>query len=285
MGFLKRHYEKIILSIVLLGLAGAAGYLTIKVNKVKSELKSEREQVASGGATQSYDLASTLEQKLTIVSNPPPVQIDGEHRLFNPVLWKETAGGKRFPVREGNEAGVGALKASNVKPLFFTIAFDKPVGSNPERMRYSFKFHQQDVVDKRGRTPRPSSKYAGIDGKLGEWPFGEQTVNMYLKSTEGDPLSPTAFIIGMRDADNQDMADTITLAADTPYEEVRSRLVDLNYAAAGVNFEAKRVGDQISVDGEAYNIVAISETLVVVSAVRNNKRYEIPIESNTDPVP
>ena len=285
MGFIKRHYEKIILSIVLVGLAAAAALLTVKVNKVKSELKKEKEGVQSGGATESYTTAQDLETKLTIVSNPPPVQIDGEHRLFNPVLWKETASGVRFPVREGSEAGVGALTVTSVKPLFFTITFDKPVGSNPERMRYAFKFHQQDAVSKRGRPPRPVGKYAGIDGKLGEWPFGDLTVNMYLKSVEGDAVNPTGFVIGMRDADDQDMTDTISLSVDAPYQEVRARLVDLRYDPAETDFKGKREGDQITVEGEAYNIVAISETLVVVSAERNDKRYEIPIDSNTATVP
>lgn len=285
MGFLKRHYEKIILSIVLLGLAGAAGYLTVKVNKVKAELKKDFDGPSGGGATLTYTNAAGMERKLTIVSNPPPVNIDGEHRLFNPVLWKQTASGKLIRVRTGSEAGVGALKVTGVKPLFFTITFDKPSGSNPERMRYAFKFHQQDKLDNRGRTPRPVSKYAGIDGKLGEWPFGEQTVNMYLKSIEGDPLSPDSFLIGMRDTDNQDMTETITVTPAAPFEEIRTRLVDLSYEQANTDFKGLREGDQLTVEGEVYNIVAISETLVVVSAERNNKRHEIPIDSNTAPVP
>jgi hypothetical protein len=285
MGFLKRHYEKIILSIVLIGLAAAAGLLTVKVNKVKKELQADFEAGSSGGSSVNYDVAAGLESRLSVISNPPPTQIDGEHRLFNPVLWKETAAGLRFPVREGSEAGVGALTVTGIKPLLFTISFDKPVGNNPERMRYSFKFHQQDAVSKRGRPPRPVGKYAGIDGKLGEWPYGEQTVEMYLKGVEGDPVSPTGFVLGMRDTDGQDMVDTIALAVDAPYEDVRSHLVDLRYDVADTDFKAKREGDEITLEGERYNIVAISETLVVLSAVRNGKRYEIPIDSNTAPVP
>ncbi len=286
MGFIKRHYEKILLSLVLLGLAAAAAWLTVKVGAVKKELGEEKQKLnLPGGAPENFTSAQELVQTLTLVSNPPPVELDGPHLLFNPVLWKQRPDGTIFPIRTGSEAGVGALKVTAVKPLSFTIKFDKASGSSPDRMRYAFDFHEQDAVDNRGRPAKPKKKYASVGGKLGDWPFGEATVAMELKEAQGDPLAPTGFVFGLKDADGQDMTETISFTVDAPYEEVRQHLIDLQYEPTNTDFKDQREGDKITLDGESYNIVAISEVQIVLSAERNRKRYVIPIESASGTVP
>lgn len=286
MGFIKRHYEKIILSLVLLGLAGAAGWLTVKVSGEKKKLREEMQQMdPPTGASVSYEEAEKFVESLGIVSNPPPVEIEGPHMLFNPVLWKQAADGTLIKVATGSEAGIGAVSVTGLKALSFTIEFSKSSGSSPDRMRYALKFHEQDAVDKRGKQAKPKTKYASLNGDFGEWPFEEQRVEMILKEVQGDPMSPTGFVIGMKDANDQDLAETITLAVDTPYSEVREHLVDLRYDAADTDYKDKRRGEKITVDGESYNIVAISEVQVVLSAERNGKRYTIPIQPESDPVP
>ena len=42
MEFLKRHYEKVLLSLVLLGLATVAAMLPLKIRKEREELESKR---------------------------------------------------------------------------------------------------------------------------------------------------------------------------------------------------------------------------------------------------
>ena len=164
MGFIKRHYEKIILSLVLLGLAGAAGWLTVKVNGEKKKLRDEMKQMdPPTGASVSFDDASKFKETLSIVSNPPPVKIEGPHMLFNPVLWKQAADGKLIPLKTGSEAGVGALAVSALNNLSFTIEFSKASGSSPDRMRYALKFHEQDAVDSKGRQAKAKTKYASLN--------------------------------------------------------------------------------------------------------------------------
>ena len=108
---------------------------------------------------------------------------------------------------------------------------------------------------------------------------------MFLKEVQGDPMSPTGFVLGMKDSNDQELSETISFAVGTPYEEIREYLVDLRYEAADMDFKGQRRGDKITVDGEAYNIVAISEVQVVLSAERNGKRYTIPIQTEPDAVP
>ena len=82
----------------------------------------------------------------------------------------------------------------------------------------------------------------------------------------------------MTDANGNELSDKITFTVDAPYEEVRAHVVDLHYKHTGEEFKAKRNGDKINVDGEDYNIVAISDKQVVLSAARNEKRTVIGID-------
>lgn len=275
MGFLKRHYEKILLSLVLLALVAAAAVLTIKVSGVKQEL-SKKKKALTPSNTRAAVLNDTegFIQTLTLATNPAPIELVNPHLLFNPVIWKMKADGTLIPNKTGTNVGVGALTIVDVKPLLFTIKFDKVSGS-PGRMRYSFEFHQQDAVDRRGKAVKPKSKFASVGGKLGEWPFEDQTVEMKFEEFEGEEAAPTSFVFGMTDANGNELKEKVKFTLETPYEEVRAHIADLRYEHTGVDYKGLRKGDKINVDGEDYNIVAISDKQVVLSAARNEKRTVI----------
>lgn len=275
MGFIKRHYEKILLCLVLVVLAVAAALLTVKVNGVKQELRKKKENLTpSNTKVAPYEDAAKFAETLTLITNPPPIGLVNPHLLFNPVIWKRKADGALIPNKTGTNVGVGALSITAVRPLVFSIKYEKVTGS-PGRMRYSFEFHQQDAVDNRGRVTKPKSKYGSVGGKLGEWPFGEQTVVMTLEEVQGEEAAPTGFVLGMVDANGIELKEKITFTPDAPYEEVRARTVDLRYQHTGTDYKGLRKGDKITVDGEDYNIVAISDKQVVLSAARNEKRTVI----------
>lgn len=275
MGFIKRHYEKILLSLVLVGLAVAAALLTIQVNGVKKGLSKDKQKLTPGNTSVvTHDDAGKFLETLTLITNPPPVDLANPHLLFNPVTWKRKSDGFLIPNKTGTNVGVGALTISKVTPLVFSIKFNKATGS-PGRMRYSFEFHQQDAVDKRSRMVKPKNKYASVGGNLGEWPFGDQTVEMKLKDVQGEEGAPTSFVFGMSDANGNELKEEITFAPDAPYQEVRAHIADLRYEHTDKDYPGRRKGDRITVDGEDYNIVAISDKQVVLSAARNEKRTVI----------
>ena len=129
MEFLKKHYEKIILSVVLLGLAVVAAYLPIKVNQEK-ESENTRKQSLIGAAAKPFppvDL-STNEAVLTKVKTPIKFDISGRHNLFNPVPWVKRPNGELIKVQTGDEIGIGALEVSAINPLHLIISFDGIAG-------------------------------------------------------------------------------------------------------------------------------------------------------------
>src|SRR5262245_13866079 len=131
MEFLKKHYEKLILSVVLLGLAAVAATLPMKVNQEKQK-EDERKNSLIGAAVKPFppvDLSTNM-GVLEKVKTPIKFDIAGKHNLFNPVPWVERPNGELLKV-QGN-VGIDALQVSAIRPLNMIVSFDQviPVGTN-----------------------------------------------------------------------------------------------------------------------------------------------------------
>src|SRR5262245_25677714 len=112
MEFIKKHYEKIILSVVLLALAVAAFFLTVKVQNVKQELeeKGRRRTAAKKEPVKPIDL-TTNEAVLQRLAKPIKVEYSGEHNLANPLRWIKDKSGVPIPdVKVTGAKGLSLVK-------------------------------------------------------------------------------------------------------------------------------------------------------------------------------
>src|SRR6478672_10371945 len=94
MQFLKAHYEKIILSIVLVGLAALAALMPMRVAQER-ERQDAREAEITKRPVKEYqplDLSSNL-GVLSRLEQPARLRFSGDHNLFNPVRWQKRADG------------------------------------------------------------------------------------------------------------------------------------------------------------------------------------------------
>src|SRR6188508_3029863 len=94
MQFLKTHYEKIVLSIVLLGLAAAAAFMPMRVSQER-EKEEERQTILLPRTVkplQPIDF-TTNASSLARLDQPMRIKMGGEHNLFNPVRWQKRPDG------------------------------------------------------------------------------------------------------------------------------------------------------------------------------------------------
>src|SRR5213592_4547849 len=129
--FCRQHYEKLILSFVLLLLAAAIFYLW----KASQDEREKIRQIPIGFQRKSgkpippVNLAG-FEATIKEATNPPVLNYAGRHNLFNPVKWEQPrAGGPLVKVQTGNEVGVGAMRIVQISPVYYTIAFDRAATS------------------------------------------------------------------------------------------------------------------------------------------------------------
>jgi hypothetical protein len=265
MQFLKKHYEKIVLCIVLLALAVAAVMLSVKVSAVKRSL------VKAGKTIDSYprvplnpvDLTA-FEQSLAVHTTPPVIAMTNRHLLFNPVRWYKKPDGSIVKVATGTEIGIGALQCSAIKPLKRIISLESASGTG-DRTRFAIGVTKQGSTDRLEQ--RKKMQYASLNDK-----------NKYflLKEVRGDvPIEATLVLVWLEDESN----DELLVSKAMPNEKVTDYTVDLSYPPDNVEFKNKRVNDSITIAGENYIIIAITENQVVMSAERNQKRTIVPLRA------
>ena len=98
MDFLKKHYEKLVLSVVLLVVAVAAFWLTQKVSEVRQTLDEQLKQQVGGKkkTLKPVDLTNDI-AALKQLGSAPRLRIDGDNNLFNPIRWVRGANNSLIP--------------------------------------------------------------------------------------------------------------------------------------------------------------------------------------------
>lgn len=249
MQFLKAHYEKIILSVVLLGLAAAAALMPLRVSKER-QTEEDRQVILLPPKVkelQPIDL-STNASAVERLDHPVKFKLSGDHNLFNPVRWQKRSDGG---VIKGTDAGINALQVSAITPLHLRLSFEDVTGS-PGSEGY-----QIDVLDE-AQSPRPVPRIGRLKQKNSAFTIEE---------VRGDPANPGELLV-LIDGDKA----PVTISKNKPYDRIVGYSADLRYDPENRTWKNEKKDDEISFAGETYKVVAITRNQVVLSAKSNKKQ-------------
>src|SRR3954464_2818909 len=122
----KLHYEKIVLSLVLVPLAAAA-WTSYQESAKEEESASNFVQGVGTRKVKTVkpvDL-SGYQNALKQVQSPPPLILSGGHNVFNPVKWQKRPDGTMIKIQTGKEVGPDAMTIARLAPLYYIISLDK----------------------------------------------------------------------------------------------------------------------------------------------------------------
>jgi hypothetical protein len=256
MDFVKKHYEKIILSAVLLGVVGFLVFLPFVITHDREELKASAQTVTSPSVKPLPPV--DLSQQAAIskrVQSPAGFDFSTTNRLFNPLEWKKRPDGTLFPIKTGNEINASAAVVTKITPLYFIITLDS-VETNGLAPRYAFGVERQAAAKPALR--RKQSRYASA---------GEKNDAFTLSEVKGDPADPNELVLKLNEG-----GDVVTISRDKPYQRTDAYMADLKYDLEKKNFAGRRVGSSISFGGEDYIVVAVDADEVILSAQSNQKK-------------
>lgn len=264
MELFRKHYEKIILSIVLLLLVVAAVYLPARVQAVNRNIESVigRENPKPFTPLNIETNAAILEQSRKKLR----VKLSGtKHNLFNPVGWIKNKDGNLIKDPFYGIRGPEALIAKKIDPLYFSIEYDNIV-TNGAEIFYSF-----------GVTRQADAKKANRRRMMRRARIGEKTDIFTLKEMRGETTRPEEFVIRLL-ADNREIR--VSGEKSKPYKEIAGYTVDLIYRPDGKKFNAKRKGDTIKIAKKWCEIVVVSENEVVVKDSGTTKQTTIRVNAS-----
>jgi hypothetical protein len=257
MQFLKKHYEKILLGLVLVGLMAAAAFLPMKVGDERQGLVEKRRGIVERPIKpiEPLDL-NKYENAIKLADSEVSLDLSSTNKVFNPVRWQLSAEGRPFPNPVGRE--LDQVEIVKITPLYFRINLESAsmADSGP---RYVILVEQQASAK---ANLRRRAYYVSPGEKKD--PF------TLLPEISGPPLTPVALTLELADT-----GEKVKISKDKPYQRVDGYMVDMKYPPENKNFINRRVGDRVQISGEEYNIVAITENEVVLSARSNGKKYTI----------
>lgn len=255
MDFIKKHWEKVLLGVVLVGLVVAVASLPLKIANERTELETKRNEVLNPRVKELPSLNLTgSEAAITKTASGFTLDFSTGHRLFNPVLWQKTTDNRPLKVQSGNEVGPAAVEIVGTSPLFTTISFDSVV-TNETGARYVIGLEQQAAPKPNDRRKRQTFASAGT-----------KTEQFTLTKVVGAAENPEALMLDVVGTETP-----VRLDRSKPYSRVDGYTADLKYTPETKTWAKRRVGDKLTIAGEEYNIVAINETEVVLSAPSGKK--------------
>jgi hypothetical protein len=256
MDFLKKHYEKILLGVVLLGLAVAVGFLPFKIASEKENLERMNSNLSHPKVPPLSALDLTQPSAaLQRLAAPAAVNFSEPNKLFNPMPWQRTADGRLIP---GTKVGPGVVTLTNLTPLYLvlTLAGVTPSDLGP---RYN-------IVAERQAAPNPKDRYK----KQYYSKLNDKNDLFTLIDVQGAPDDPSKLVVQLNDT-----GEKAVITKDQPFKRVDGYMVTLNYDPEHKTWKDRRVNATFVFNFEEYKIVTINQNEVVLSATSNQKKWTI----------
>ena len=255
MDFVKKHYEKILLSVVLLGLVGALVFLPFLIISDQDTQRRMKEGIISRKVAPLPALDLTRETNVSArLQSPYKLDFSTANKLFNPVPWQRKADGTLI---KGSQAGPTAVVVTKITPLCLILTLDS-IETNEFGARYVISMERQAAVLPAQRGKR--QHYASV---------GEKNETFTIADVNGSPGNPAQLQLILQLTDTGERA---TLSKDKPFRRTDGYSVDLKYDLEGKKWQGQRIGADLKFAGDDNIIVAINQDTVILLARSNQKK-------------
>ena len=259
MDFLKKHYEKVLLGVVLLGLAVAVAFLPLKIPSEKQKLEDMRNTLINRPVKPLPNLDLALpDDMLKRMATPAMIDFSAPNKLFNPMPWQKAADGHLIKV-DATNVGPNAVTITKMTPLYLKLTLDS-VTLLDTGTRYVIGVEKEAALNPRERLK--TQKYCSLNTK---------NETFTLREVKAPPDNPTNITVVLELNDTK----RAEVSREQPFRRVDGYTVDLKYAPENKTWTSRRIGAPLSFNGQDYNIVAINENEVVLSAKSNQKNWTV----------
>jgi hypothetical protein len=255
MDFVKKHYEKILLSVVLLGLMGVLVFMLYLIPSDRQRLADIRLSIISHAVKPLDPLDLTRETNVSArLQSPYKLDFSTTNKLFNPVPWQRKADGMLI---KGSQAGPTAAVVTKITPLCLILTLDS-IETNEFGARYVISMERQAAVLPAQRGKR--QHYASV---------GEKNETFTIADVNGSPGDPAQLKLILQLTDTGERA---TLSKDKPFRRTDGYSADLKYDLEGKKWQGQRIGADLKFAGDDNIIVAINQDTVILLARSNQKK-------------
>lgn len=272
MEFLKNHYEKIILGVMLLLMATGAVVLVMEVSSVQAQLEEYRKIIVAGTDSKkppSEDLAQYT-NALASAINPPQTDFVTVHRVFNSDAWYVNTNGDLI---QGTNVGVNRLAVVQITPQHLKLWFDS-IGGTPGRESVKINAIREFMRTPQEQGKRPLSLSLTSTNTVNMLDPGSK-LQIFAREIGGTPEAPE---VKFELVEPGKEPVKLTLSKAQGYTNVVENVAHIYYTVE-TNFvwRTARKGTSLIFAGDTNIVVDVTATNVILRAISNEKQTTIPL--------
>lgn len=259
MDFLKKHYEKILLGVMLAGLIGGLIFMLFYIASDKEKMESVSSSLTTPRAKILTNLDLTVQDSAAArLKSTYNLDLDTTNKLLNPLEWQKTSDGTLIPARK---TGLQVAVVTNITPLYLILSLDNVV-TNELGAGYFIKVERQAAAKSQDRSP--VRRYVSNSEKGN--PIFE------LAQVKGVPENPDVLMLKLVDS-----GEVVPVTKDKPFRRPDGYMADIVYNLEHKAFHKKRVGDKFSFAGVDCVVVGINANEVILEDQSNQKKTPLPL--------
>jgi hypothetical protein len=261
MDFLKKHYEKVLLGLMLAGLIGVLVFMLFYIASDTEDMTTKRISYTNPRVTALTNLNTTLLDAAMMLSKSPYyLDLETTNKLFNPMEWQKSLEGKL--ILAAKRTGSQVAEVTNIAPLYLIVSLDS-VMTNELGVRYVIQVERQAAATASAR--HSTRHYVSKEDKPNpKDPFA-------LESVKGPPENPDALVLKLTDS-----GELVTLSPGKPFHRVDGYMADFRYDPERKAFHNRRVGDKVGFGGVDYTIVEVNKNELILQDQSNQKKTSLP---------
>lgn len=267
----RQHYEKLVLTIALLMLAGAILFLyqarVAEQEKIKDIPGNFKGRKVKPVRLADFEAAAFA---LKQTERPVAVTLASGHNLFNPVEWRlDRVAQTPTKIKSEMDVGPHAMQIVAIKPLQLHIVYGSPSTSGEGAQLVVLGYQVYSTNETRPMRAVNPPRVVRAFMALNE--TNRQAVFL-LREVKGEPREPTELVGELKDFGGE----KFTFAPGRPYSRVLAHEAELRYKPnPEKKYEHIRAGETVDIEGQIYKVVDITPDRVVLSDDSNGKQYSI----------
>jgi hypothetical protein len=259
MNFLKKHYEKVLLGLMLAGLIGVLVFMLFYIASDTQDMNNKRNSLIHPPVHALTNLdASVLDGAMLRTKSPFSLDLETTNKLLNPMEWQKNVDGTI--ILAAKRTGVQVAVVTNITPLYLTISLES-VTTNELGAGYFISVERQAAPLARNR--HSVRRYVSMADKANE--------SFQLQQVKGPPDNPEALVLKLPDMD-----EPITISTGKPYRRVDGYAADFRYDPERRAFHGRRVGDKVAFGGVDYSVVEVNQNELILQDQSNQKKTSLP---------
>jgi len=261
MDFLKKHYEKILLGLVLAGLVGALVFMPFYIQSDRQKMNDLIQSIINNPSVKpltNLDLSAS-EDTINRLKTAYILDLNSTNKLFNPGQWQRALDGSLIPAN--TRTGPQVVVVTNITPLYLILTLDS-VTTNEFGVRYVIGAERQ--AERNPSKRHRQAHYVSAGDKPNDI-FG------LVEAKGNDPVNPDYLLLKLTDT-----GELVKVSPGKPYQRVDGYTADFRYDPEKKTFRGRRVGDVVPFDAVSYIVAGVNQNELILEDPTNQKKTSLP---------